>query len=89
MAGDLADFLQELQIHQADVGNAEAFGNPLDVVVFILGETVGKMLFLASCEFDGVRRVLVKQSDDRLRHFTQFLVEGDVFGLRLRAEAMA
>ncbi len=47
MAGNLADFLQKLQIHQTDVGNAETFGNTLDMIVFILCETFGKMLFLA------------------------------------------
>ena len=69
MARNLADFLQKLQIHQADVGNAQTFGNTLDMIIFILCETVGEMLFLALGQFDGVRRVLVEKADDRLRHF--------------------
>ena len=89
MAGNLADFLQKLQIHQTDVGNAETFGNTLDMIVFILCETFGKMLFLALGQFDGVWRVLVEQADDRLRHFLQFLMQGDVFSFRFRAETMA
>ena len=39
------------------------------MIIFILCETVGEMLFLALGQFDGVRRVLVEKADDRLRHF--------------------